>query len=176
MILKEDFNIRKATGADTLDILKIRHQGWLSGYGKILGEKYIDDFFLSEKENEEKIKKDTEYYNSDLHNYYIIEYKKEKVGLYAFEDKMRRENDDCYIWGFYILPEYQHLGLGTLAFEHMTKNLKKQGYTKFHLITPKENIKGNNFYRKHHGHIAKEYVESMLKNDETLVCEYSFEL
>ena len=57
--------------------------------------------------------------------------------------------EDGEILNFLIDEKYQHLGYGTLLFNHLMEEAKENGIKRVTLEVRENNIKGINFYKKH---------------------------
>ena len=175
--MKRNLKIHKATENDISDILKIREEGWLSGYVD-LDKEAIKNYYKKQHETKqiENLKK---YLSSPNHNCYLAEYERKNIGLFWFEDNDRKSNDTCYIYGFYVLPHFQGQGVGSALWNFGIGKMKEKGYSKCSLITTSKNEKSKKFYYFHDGVISKEYIEQMIDGDEQskiLVDEFTFNI
>ncbi len=175
--MKLNLKIHKATENNVSDILKIREEGWLSGYTD-LDKEAIKNYYKKQREIK-KIENMKKYFSSDNHNCYLAEYQGQNIGLFWFEDNDRKSNDTCYIYGFYVLPQFQGQGVGTALWKFGMERMKEKGYTKCSLITTSKNEKSKKFYHAHNGVISKEYIEQMIDEDDQskiLVDEFTFNI
>ncbi|MDD2839712.1 MAG: GNAT family N-acetyltransferase [Rickettsiales bacterium] len=81
-------------------------------------------------------------------NIFVAEVDKKIIGYTSIKRHTKMEVE---IGSFYILPEYQRLGIGGILLKEVLINLKNNGYKKVIVWTMKNFEKSNNFYKKYGG-------------------------
>lgn len=105
--MNREVTLLLATGEDAQLLHKMKYEAFLPLY-----EKYHDDETTPVKESADKLVCQIENEHTD---YYIICFRGKKVGGIRVADKLRRTEyveGVRYISPFFILPQYQNLGIG----------------------------------------------------------------
>ena len=105
--MNQDVTLILATQDDAQLLHEMKYEAFLPLY-----EKYHDDETTPVKESVDRVLNQIKSEHTD---YYIICWKGEKVGALRVADKLNRTEyvpGVRYISPFYILPEYQNLGIG----------------------------------------------------------------
>lgn len=138
-------SIRYAKSYDIPSLAAIQLRVMKEYYQRIIPSSYLDKLTLTSQKEEFK-----RLLVSEKTYYAIMFYKDEAVGFASFS----KSNDSDLlgfgeIQGIYILPNYQHLGLGSYFFIWCLKELKKKGYHTIAIWVFAENANAISFYRKH---------------------------
>ena len=145
--------IREAKLGDSEAIAKIIVEAWQGAYTGIIDQKYVDDMNIQHfvqimSEN--------------------IQQKKEKIFIYEENQIVKGfisgkftdyEDCQCETVGFYVLPKYQGMGIGSKLLRQIQRYFSDNNCRKMILWTLK-GAKNNSFYKNNGGEIT---AEKMLK-------------
>ena len=167
----EDIIIRKVEEKDIPSIADIQVNGWKTAYKGI-----IDDIVLNTMNKEEKIERLKSNYKKN--GFIIAELKNEVVGFCRYinsnEFTPDMQNIDCEITALYVKSNLKYNGIGTMLFQFVIDELKRENKTKMILWCLKDNEPSKKFYTKIGGRIVKEReIEIANKNYFEVGFEYN---
>lgn len=159
--------IRKAKVDDAQKIAQINVTVWKVAYKGLLP----DDFLENRNISEERVQSVADRIKAPDSIYFVAEYEGKTVGFcngglprdegYPFKYEIR---------ALYVLPEYQHKGIGKALVNEFEKAVCKQD---FYLYTLKQNINAHKFYEKIGGILLPQYNKT-IKQDTFEVHEVLF--
>ena len=142
--------IREAKLQDSEAIAEIIVETWKSAYTGIIDTNYTDNLdkrrFVQIMTNNLQQKKET-----------IFIYEENEIVKGFISGKFIDNDYQCEIVGFYVLPKYQQIGIGSKLFQHMKKYFSEHNCHKIILWTLK-GAKNNSFYENNGGKIAAEKI------------------
>lgn len=134
--------IRLAKPEEARKIAEINIETWKVSY-----HGYISDEILNIRTiTEDNIKNRLD--DISKNNVFVAEVNGEIVGYASIN---RNTEIEAEIATFYILPQYQRLGIGGSLLKEILKNLKELNYKKAVVWTMKDFEQSNNFYKKYGG-------------------------
>jgi len=146
--LRKDMEIifRIAEEKEASVIADLRQRIWDSTYRGIYSDKEIDCYDYKKHEI-----KDLERINDQTYAVYLIQNRLsgEDIGYFYFQD-----NGKVHIQSLYLLPEYQHKGIGCTAFDLVKKYCCEHDYTAFTCNCNLHNTKARSFYEHMGGRIT----------------------
>lgn len=134
--------IRLAKPEEARKINEINIETWKVSYRGYVPDEILDTRAITE--DGIKIRLD----NISKNNVFIAEFNSEIVGYASIN---RNTEIEAEIATFYILPQYQRLGIGGNLLKEILKNLKEFNYKKVIVWTMKDFEQSNNFYKKYGG-------------------------
>ena len=138
------------TEKDIMTILNLRKQIWATTYRGIYPDSMIDDFdYAWHMDKEMKRICNPEY------AVYFITKDMLNIGYLTM-----RKTDKVILQSLYILEEYQHQGIGKLAFKFINKYCKENGANSFICHCVPENKNARLFYEKMGGEIIGEDLDN----------------
>ena len=158
--------IRKAEIKDAIDIAKIQTKTWLTTYKGI-----IPDDVLKERTmfNDSKINRFKDHINSNQH--FLVASVDDKVVGYIWYGKstLQELKELGEIHAFYILNEYQKMGIGRKLFNAAVNGLINDGYNKMDLTVAVGNDNALNFYIKMGGRIDHNRFDEQFKTEDNII-------
>ena len=136
------FFTRKANQSDVSDIAHIHFESWHATYSSLLPETYRDkENNLSQKiEMWEKVLPTT-----DVHTWITYDSEDTTVGFISYLKKDHK----CEITTLYLLPQYQHLGIGTKLMDSALNDASQcNSCSSLFLWVLKTNLSAISFYEK----------------------------
>lgn len=164
-------NFRKANVEDAYTYAHILNQSWKDTYGEYISIEHIDNEF-----NIEKLIVNFETHISDTtFEVYMIEYDNQVVGVLEVgipEDIYKENMEGIGEWRTcHIQKDFQHLGIGTKAYEFACNRLKELGYKTCCLWVKRQNEKAIHFYEKNGFHKTEYSCEETIDGAPSFVME-----
>jgi len=163
---KEEYIIRKNELKDQEQMAKIKIDGWMNTYDKIIASKYLKTL---------DYKKQTERYIASFDEYkdlVFVAVKGEKVlGYSCFHLEDKSGNCDSELVSLYIKSSEQGKGIGTNLLKETAKELLSKGKNNMIIWCLSENKDAIKFYKKLGGKIV---IEKDAKIGDELYKEYGF--
>lgn len=131
---------RKAEEKDADDVAWIHNRTWLTSYYNLIPQEVLHQK-MTDKTG---IDKERQRINRGLA--YVIETENEIVGFLTLGDTIAEETEIAI---FYVLQEYQDMGIGSRLLKFVLEDLKNNGCKKVFLWTLKDFLPSNKFYTKH---------------------------
>lgn len=161
---KNDYIIRKNELKDQEQMAKIKIDGWINTYDKVLASKYL--YTLDYKTQTERyIESFDEYKELVL----VAVRNNEILGYSCFDYKDRDRKFDSQLISLYIKQEEIGKGIGSTLLIETGKELFSKGKTNMIVWCLKENKKAIKFYEKHGG---KKVIEKEIKIGDENHIEY----
>lgn len=132
--------MRKAEEKDADDVAWIHNRTWLTSYYNLIPQEVLHQK-MTDKTG---IDKERQRINRGLA--YVIETENEIVGFLTLGDTIAEETEIAI---FYVLQEYQDMGIGSRLLKFVLEDLKNNGCKKVFLWTLKDFLPSNKFYTKH---------------------------
>ncbi|WP_321990778.1 GNAT family N-acetyltransferase [Marispirochaeta aestuarii] len=141
--------VREARLQDSKAIAEIIVETWKYAYTGIVDKDYVDNLNVQS------------FIQIMMRN---LQQKKETIFVYEEDETikgfisgklLKKDNYQCEIVGFYVLPEFQQAGIGKILFQHINKYFSERNCHKMILWTLK-GAKNNSFYEKNGGVISHE--------------------
>jgi len=147
--------IRKGTKGDALAIAEIHAYTWQSAYSGILPDDVIEEKIKGIPAHAEFLST-----RKSLDNFRIAEVGGKVAGLLTYS-KSRDANfpNSAEIVSIYVLPKFQHIGVGKKLFLSAIGELVELGYSDMILNVLKENKKAIGFYTRFGGSVVGEKTE-----------------
>jgi len=114
------YEIRKAECKDVKGIAKVHVDSWWSTYKGIISESYLESLSYQEKENFWKEV-------PDLNKVYVALHNGDVIGFISYGPS-QIDKIDGEIYAFYLLENFQRLGIGKKLFEEAISSLYELGY------------------------------------------------
>ena len=163
---KEDYIIRKNELKDQEQMAKIKIDGWMNTYDRIIASKYLKTL---------DYKKQTERYIASFDEYkdlvFVAVKDEEVLGYSCFHLQDKSGNCDSELVSLYIKPNEQGKGIGTNLLKETAKELLSKGKNNMIIWCLSENIDAIKFYEKLDG---KKIIEKEAKIGDELYKEYGF--
>jgi len=134
--------IRLAKPEEARKIAEINIETWKVSYRGYIPDEILDTRAITE----DSIK--TRLDAISKNNIFVAEFNGEVVGYASIT---RNTETEAEIATFYILPQYQRLGIGGILLKEVLKNLKELNFKKVVIWTMKNFEQSNNFYKKYGG-------------------------
>ncbi len=137
--------IRKAEAKDASRIAEVHIFAWRTEYKEIIAESYL----YNEISVSGRIKDYIDRKENEIHEMYVYEDKniiKGFMKIRVAEDEDKKESFE--LWGLYIEPTMQRIGVGTKLLRYCEEIAKERGYKENILWVFKENNKAKQFYEK----------------------------
>lgn len=149
--------IRRATKEDAARIAEIHIFAWRKAYRGIISDDYLFTKILVSDRMSDFIKTNED----EIHELYVFEENKiikgfMKIGLCRNEDK----KESFELWGLYVEPLMQGLGVGTKLLDHCEKLALERGFNENILWVLNDNVKSRKFYEER-GYIVEGKQEFM---------------
>lgn len=163
---KEDYIIRKNELKDQEQMAKIKIDGWMNTYDKIIASKYLKTL---------DYKKQTERYIASFDEYkdlvFVAVKGEEVLGYSCFHLEDKSGNCDSELVSLYIKSSEQGKGIGTNLLKETAKELLSKGKNNMIIWCLSENKDAIKFYKKLGGKIV---IEKDAKIGDELYKEYGF--
>ena len=163
---KEDYIIRKNELKDQEQMAKIKIDGWMNTYDRIIASKYLKTL---------DYKKQTERYIASFDEYkdlvFVAVKGEEVLGYSCFHLQDKSGNCDSELVSLYIKPNEQGKGIGTNLLKETAKELLSKGKNNMIIWCLSENKDAIKFYEKLGG---KKVIEKEAKIGEDLYKECGF--
>ena len=163
---KEEYIIRKNELKDQEQMAKIKIDGWMNTYDKIIASKYLKTL---------DYKKQTERYIASFDEYkdlvFVAVKDDEVLGYSCFHLEDKSGNCDSELVSLYIKSNHQGKGVGTNLLKETAKELLSKGKNNMIIWCLSDNREAIDFYKKLGG---KKVIEKNAKIGEELYKEYGF--
>ncbi|RIN17677.1 GNAT family N-acetyltransferase [Mammaliicoccus vitulinus] len=132
--------IRDKKESDIETLAKVHFESWISTYKGIVSDSYLDSLTLQSYIEKHRI------FNAPC---IVAEIDDEVVGFLMYsKDKDEDTSDKCgEIMVIYLLPAFQHKGIGTCLMQEAEKRMKSE-YDQLSLWVLEDNIPTVKFYEK----------------------------
>ena len=152
------------TENDVMEILNLRKQIWSTTYRGIYPDSMIDDFdYAWHMDKEMKRVSSPEYAT------YFITKDEFNIGYLTI-----RKTDKVILRSLYILEEYQHQGIGKLAFAFINKYCKDYGVNSFICHCVPDNKNARLFYEKMGGKIIGKDLDNEESWMNSIIYQFKF--
>ena len=152
------------TENDVMGILNLRKRIWATTYRGIYPDSMIDDFdYAWHRDKEMKRISNPEY------GVYFITKDKLNIGYLTI-----RKTDKVILQSLYILEEYQHQGIGKLAFKFINKYCEENGANSFICHCVPDNKNARLFYEKMGGKIIGEDLDNEESWMNSVIYQFKF--
>lgn len=146
----DNITIRKMENSDAEEIIELKNETWRSSYRHIFENEVFKDL------DNEKPRRIARFKQKDLnkngHIGFVAVDQNKVVGFSeAFSTSLYehyKELGYADLATMYILPQYQHIGLGRALFNKITKGLIELGHTKMVIGALKDNVQARSAYEK----------------------------
>ena len=131
------------------NIRKFAERIWPAAYRDIISPEqiqYMLDWMYAPKRLREEI-------TSGAAQYFWIE-REHRIGFLAFGPMTK--DVPTHLYKFYILPEFQRFGYGSMAFDSLFSLLESEGVSGIELRVNKNNSRAIRFYQKNRFEIVRE--------------------
>ena len=163
---KEDYVIRKNELKDQEQMARIKIDGWMNTYDKIIASKYLKTL---------DYKKQTERYIASFDEYkdlvFVAVRGDEVLGYSCFHLQDKSGKFDSELVSLYIKPQEKGKGIGTNLLKETAKELLSKGKTNMIIWCLSENHEAIKFYEKLGGKIV---IEKDARIGDGLYKEYGF--
>ncbi len=95
---------------------------WNETYKGILDEDFLQELFVKEKENAERLKNNL----NEQPYYYVLTFPDKIIGWIYYTLNSDKYKDGAEIQALYILKEYQGKGYGRLLYNYAVNNIQKK--------------------------------------------------
>ncbi|MDO4283620.1 MAG: GNAT family N-acetyltransferase [Clostridia bacterium] len=146
--------IRKMEKSDIEQVVDINVSCWKRVYKGMIADEFLDSI-----DREQRIKKILERYGE--FPYIVADNGKEVVGFCRYGDSRENEDYDSEIVALYVYPDMLKQGIGSLMFNFVVKEFKKQGKKKMIIWCLKENDNARGFYEKMGGTLIGEKLKQI---------------
>ena len=163
---REDYVIRKNELKDQEQMARIKIDGWMNTYDKIIASKYLKTL---------DYKKQTERYIASFDEYkdlvFVAVRGDEVLGYSCFHLQDKSGKFDSELVSLYIKPQEKGKGIGTNLLKETAKELLSKGKTNMIIWCLSENHEAIKFYEKLGGKIV---IEKDARIGDELYKEYGF--
>jgi 3-deoxy-manno-octulosonate cytidylyltransferase (CMP-KDO synthetase) len=145
-----DVNIREASIADVPNVAKVHVESWQRSFKGLAPDDYLNSLSIERRRKvfAGRLEEPT---------YQMLVVDKPEEGVVGFidfgEPDFENYGYDARVYSFYLLPEFQRLGLGELLFERCFRAMAASGFESMCLDTL-EMSPYRRFYEKHGGEIV----------------------
>ena len=135
-----------AKAVDAAAISALRQRIWNTTYRDIYPDAVIDDFDFDWHQQ-----RDLKKISDPSFTVYLIRYGSEDIGYFIF----RHDGSGVWLHSLYVLQEYQHRGIGKLAFSILNDYCRKNGISRFACNCSTYNENAMRFYQRMGGVVVK---------------------
>ena len=150
IIESQDVAIRDATAADVADVARVHVASWRGSFVGLAPPEFLDN--MSEERRRNVLGK-----RLSEPSYRLMVAEKLGSGVVGFIDFSRPDFEnygyEARVYSFYLLPEYQRLGVGRRLFDRCFERMTEEGITSACLDTL-EVSPYRKFYEKHGGEVV----------------------
>lgn len=153
-----NLKIERIKEENAKEVLALNQECWETSYGLFMGHDTISKIFKHKKSSEGFLNYKKAIHNST--NWYIAKDDKGKIiGYVDFGKCLWDERFKSYgeIKAIYVLPSYQHKGIGTTLLKFALNKLKECNFKNIILTTFEKNYSAIKFYEHFGFHILEKY-------------------
>ena len=162
----ENIVFRRADVRDAGLWSALRQKAWAATYRGIYPDDWIDNYDYAGKEHRDR----ESLSNPDIFSFLVMDGEK-YAGYFSYGPV---ENGEFYLKKLYLLPEYQHKGLGSRIMAQLRADCLRLGYNRFYCHCNYHNLPARGFYEKTGGRLVS--IDGFYENKAQDQCRYDFDL
>ena len=153
-----------AKAVDAAAISALRQRIWNTTYRGIYPDAVIDDFDFDWHQQ-----RDLKKISDPSFTVYLIRYGSEDIGYFIF----RHDGSGVWLHSLYVLQEYQHRGIGKLAFAILKDYCRKNGISRFACNCSPHNENAMRFYQRMGGVVTKADTGHGNRQEDGVIFEFN---
>ena len=158
-----DIDFVPAKTSDAAAISALRQRIWDTTYRGIYPDAVIDGF-----NHDWHQQRDLKKISDPSFTVYLIRYGSEDIGYFIF----RHDGSGVWLHSLYVLQEYQHRGIGKLAFSILNDYCRKNGISRFACNCSPYNENAMRFYQRMGGVVIKTDTGHENRQEDGVIFEF----
>ncbi len=149
ILMLPDISFREATIDDIGEVAKVHVESWQRSFAGIAPADYLQNMSVHDR-----VERLRERFHKKPYRMIIAEHPTGGIAGFAdFGPPVFDAGRDAQIYSFYLLPQFQRLGLGSKLFRHCVSLVRDEGHGSL-CLDSLEASPYRRFYEKHHGTIV----------------------